>query len=945
MECCKQLLDSYPKEVYYQTYLCPHEIYKFDTHVYTKTGRTGVLLHAILGFEATPTLEICHRLISRVTDYRDVWIFLVLVREILNQDELFIPPRRGEMELMDFKEWCQLMDHAVTEKLRRFGIPQGAHMQLYVFTHWHEFTEVGKKIQDNCFTYEDVIKVYETWQDSGQKTNVLMGEGKGTFAEEFGNDGISDAEMNDAGELLDTPELSDQQLVELGEEMDKSPLFHFQFQPVGHPKKALNTVQKKRGTAQKKQLRPASQKDNIGEEITRGVADMARRVIEKTKSPNGKDLKENDRVMFNFSTKKFSHPLQSAKFTVAEIANDTTRFESCMQTLANQLNSNESFDATDEFQVDMTIITEPVAGGRTALSILGSAKYLHCQAGVPEGPCGREELQKFQEYQAPDCRLKVMSVRYPYSITYEGKVTAPLVLRLLLESNPDGGIGHYHGCTSYSGFLERSYFCDSSNRSFDNNEFRHHPCEGRRCKACKTIKCGPKHHQPTLHCTHCNRHFYDNPCMSLHREKGLCKSWIRCGICCQEFKPDKKEPHRCYRDASEYFEPPIKVWADFEAVLDEDGTHIPILIVAQTSESDEVYEFYGPECTGDFLAFLNELAYGPPEENRHWDDLREAIGIFHNLKGYDSVFLQEQMIKENRCFEFLIPNGTKNLCMKVGKISFKDSMCFLPMSLVSFSSTFGITELKKGFFPHKFHTPDNQNYIGPLPDAEFYDPDGMSEKKKKEFEAWYTEERSKNLPFDLKKELIAYCRSDVALLKAGCLKFIDEFKAIAKFDPIEKCNTIAQACNNSGYPAWCQTEEQKAHYVSQYKEKEGIDLDPSMIAKNPGRKATTKLMLNSFWGKFGQNCNKSKVHQSNHPAGLLELLDDPLQEVQEVRILYPELVEVVAKRDDQDPEKGRATNVFIAAFTTCQARLKLYESLEVLKERVLYYDTDSVVYK
>lgn len=37
--------------------------------------------------------------------------------------------------------------------------------------------------------------------------------------------------------------------------------------------------------------------------------------------------------------------------------------------------------------------------------------------------------------------------------------------------------------------------------------------------------------------------------------------------------------------------------------------------------------------------------------------------------------------------------------------------------------------------------------------------------------------------------------------------------------------------------------------------------------------------------------------------------------------------------------------MFIAAFTTCQARLKLYESLEILKERVLCYDTDSVVYK
>ncbi|XP_022779371.1 uncharacterized protein LOC111320904 [Stylophora pistillata] len=150
---------------------------------------------------------------------------------------------------------------------------------------------------------------------------------------------------------------------------------------------------------------------------------------------------------------------------------------------------------------------------------------------------------------------------------------------------------------------------------------------------------------------------------------------------------------------------------------------------------------------------------------------------------------------------------------------------------------------------------------------------------------------------------------------------------------------------SSGYPAWCQTEEQKAHYVQQYKQREGIELNPAMITKNPGRKATAKLMLNSFWGKFGRNCNKSKVHQISHPAALFNLLDDPLQQIQEVRILSLELVEVVAKRDDQDPEKGRATNVFIAAFTTCQARLKLYESLEILQDRVLYYETDSVVYK
>ena len=32
------------------------------------------------------------------------------------------------------------------------------------------------------------------------------------------------------------------------------------------------------------------------------------------------------------------------------------------------------------------------------------------------------------------------------------------------------------------------------------------------------------------------------------------------------------------------------------------------------------------------------------------------------------------------------------------------------------------------------------------------------------------------------------------------------------------------------------------------------------------------------------------------------------------------------------------------AYTTCQARLKLYEILDKLDRRVLYYDTDSVIY-
>ena len=48
---------------------------------------------------------------------------------------------------------------------------------------------------------------------------------------------------------------------------------------------------------------------------------------------------------------------------------------------------------------------------------------------------------------------------------------------------------------------------------------------------------------------------------------------------------------------------------------------------------------------------------------------------------------------------------------------------------------------------------------------------------------------------------------------------------------------------------------------------------------------------------------------------------------------------------DDNAVKGTKTNIVEAAFITCHARLKLYKSLDTLQEQVLYYDTDSVVYR
>ena len=65
-----------------------------------------------------------------------------------------------------------------------------------------------------------------------------------------------------------------------------------------------------------------------------------------------------------------------------------------------------------------------------------------------------------------------------------------------------------------------------------------------------------------------------------------------------------------------------------------------------------------------------------------------------------------------------------------------------------------------------------------------------------------------------------------------------------------------------------------------------------------------------------------------------------------MRICSENVMEIVTTQAKEEAEKSLKTNVkCIAIFTTAHARLKLYEALETLQQRVLYHDTDSVIYK
>jgi len=226
-------------------------------------------------------------------------------------------------------------------------------------------------------------------------------------------------------------------------------------------------------------------------------------------------------------------------------------------------------------------------------------------------------------------------------------------------------------------------------------------------------------------------------------------------------------------------DPPLQVCCDYEATVDDEGVQTPILLSTESDEEDQNKSFCVADCTEPFFEWLESLAV-----DQDGDD-RSVIVVFHNLKGYDGMFLMQHCYAKYREVMDQITVGTKVLSFKSDQLTFKDSLCFLPCPLANFPSTFGIQELIKGFFPHKFNTRENQDYEGPIPPAEMYDPDSMSAKKKAEFEQWYAEKVRNNYIFNLKTEIRAYCESDVKLLKAGCQKFREEFQQHAQFDPIK----------------------------------------------------------------------------------------------------------------------------------------------------------------
>ena len=95
-------------------------------------------------------------------------------------------------------------------------------------------------------------------------------------------------------------------------------------------------------------------------------------------------------------------------------------------------------------------------------------------------------------------------------------------------------------------------------------------------------------------------------------------------------------------------------------------------------------------------------------------------------------------------------------------------------------------------------------------------------------------------------------------------------------------------------------------------------------------------MLNSFWGKFGENPHKKTTEDVTTPAHVFALVSaDTYTDIHTVRICSQDSLEVVYSNLRENQRDNGRVNISIAALTTCWARLKLYFYLEELQQQVL----------
>jgi hypothetical protein len=451
------------------------------------------------------------------------------------------------------------------------------------------------------------------------------------------------------------------------------------------------------------------------------------------------------------------------------------------------------------------VLYNKIRDKRNNLQTLEALKLASKIGLSPDKPIGLKEISVIQSY-LDDYRIIVIDSSMLNSIVYNEYVHRTKKIILYIHNN------HFYVVKSLPAFYCKKYWCDKCMQSY--NKFNFHKCNNV-CPKCLDRHCTNTYTGLVLHCKskRCLVMCFSESCFNGHIEKG-CYEYEKCKVCgerssrkghkcdgkyCKFCKEYVAKDHKCYIKKSnissnkELFN--SYIFFDYEA-MSVNGDHIPNLVVAQKICKNCLQNEICEEECGEFVFYNND-------DFCKWLFRHRAIAIAHNMKAYDGYFVLQNIVKNIRPGDKppeILLSGSKVLVIKFAQVKIIDSINFLPMSLSKLPKTFGIKELKKGYFPHFFNLKDNQGYIGKYPDPVYYGVEYMTKPDLDNFYKWY--ETKNDETFDFQKELLSYCQSDVEILKKSCLLFRDIFMSITKInnedsgiDPFESCLTIASACH------------------------------------------------------------------------------------------------------------------------------------------------------
>jgi G:T-mismatch repair DNA endonuclease (very short patch repair protein) len=372
---------------------------------------------------------------------------------------------------------------------------------------------------------------------------------------------------------------------------------------------------------------------------------------------------------------------------------------------------------------------------------------------------------------------------------------------------------HFDFINNINGYFGNVHFCKTCFKGYDKDD-KHGCNRDLHCNICgdKTTNHFVKDSNSWKKCDECNRSFPSAECFDVHL-KSMCKKRYKC-LKCFKLLWDKDVPrkeHKCYfancencgvycdlgehqcfmqKLQGESYEKKIDednkrmlYFFDFEATqVENDGEreHKVNLAIVQDING-KTWRF---ETIEDFCGFMLDR------------ERENSIFVAHNMRGYDGHFIMQYCLRYNHQ-PFPIYSGNKIMSISLRKlnITVMDSLNFFGCKLSALPKMFGLKELCKGFFPHFFNTPENQNYVGSIPDPSFYGCDSMMSDDRKKFLEWHNKLVSENYVFDFAKEFYAYCLSDVDILRRGCMEFERLFREATgvRWSPWHNL-TIASCC-------------------------------------------------------------------------------------------------------------------------------------------------------